>query len=136
MRRTDRNDRRPLASLTALRGRHALVVDSSRIRQELGWKEELSLAEAMRATVAADLTAGLEPADPTRFELGFDLAFHERVRAGFLALASAEPSRFAIVDGRPAADDVWAAIRAIVDERRGVDSAAGEPDPAAERIHQ
>lgn len=75
-------------------------------------------------------------ADQTRFELGFDLAFHERVRAGFLALASAEPSRFAIVDGRPAADDVWAAIRAIVDERRGVDSAAGEPEPAAERIHQ
>jgi len=75
-------------------------------------------------------------ADQTRFELGFDLAFHERVRAGFLALASAEPSRFAIVDGRPAADDVWAAIRAIVDERRGVGAPAGEPEPAAERIHR
>ena len=48
--------------------RHPLVVDSSRIRRELGWKEELPLAEAMRATVASHLAAGLEPADPARFD--------------------------------------------------------------------
>jgi dTMP kinase len=49
----------------------------------------------------------------TRFETAFDLAFHERVRAGFLALAAAEPGRFVVVDaarGEDAvADDVLAA---------------------------
>ena len=33
------------------------------------------------------------PADVTRFEAEFDLAFHRRVRDGFLALAAAEPER-------------------------------------------
>jgi dTMP kinase len=34
-----------------------------------------------------------------RFESTLDLAFHRRVRDGFLALAAAEPSRFAVLDG-------------------------------------
>jgi dTMP kinase len=38
------------------------------------------------------------PGDVTRFEAEFDLAFHRRVRDGFLALAAAEPGRFAVVD--------------------------------------
>ena len=38
------------------------------------------------------------PGDVTRFEAEFDLAFHRRVRAGFLALAAAEPGRFAVID--------------------------------------
>jgi dTMP kinase len=33
-----------------------------------------------------------------RFEASFDLAFHERVRAGFLQLAAEEPARFRVVD--------------------------------------
>ena len=74
-------------------------------------------------------------ADHTRFELGFDLAFHERVRAGFLELAAAEPGRFAVVDAAEPADDVWAAIRAIVSEKWRVGAPAGEPEPASERIH-
>jgi dTMP kinase len=53
-----------------------------------------------------------------RFEASFDLAFHERVRAGFLALASAEPDRFRVVDSaRPidaVARDVIAAVLAAV----------------------
>lgn len=52
-----------------------------------------------------------------RFEASFDLAFHERVRAGFLALASAEPTRFRVVDSsRPidaVARDVIAAVLAV-----------------------
>ena len=44
----------------------------------------------------------------TRFEAEFDLAFHRRVRDGFLALAAAEPGRFAVVDARRPADDVAA----------------------------
>ncbi len=38
------------------------------------------------------------PGDVTRFEAEFDLDFHRRVRDGFLALAAAEPERFAVVD--------------------------------------
>ncbi len=37
-------------------------------------------------------------ASRNRFESAFDLAFHERVRAGFLALARAEPGRFRVID--------------------------------------
>ncbi len=75
------------------------------------------------------------PADQTRFELAFDLAFHERVRAGFLALAAEEPDRFAIVDAQLPADDVSAAIRRIVGRETSLRTPAGEPDAAAERIH-
>jgi len=35
--------------------------------------------------------------DETRFE-SFDLAFHERLRAGFLAIAAAEPGRCVVID--------------------------------------
>ena len=52
------------------------------------------------------------PADRTRFEAGFDLEFHRRVRAGFLALAAAEPDRFVVIEaGRPA-DAVFADVLA------------------------
>lgn len=37
----------------------------------------------------------------------YDLAFHERVRAGFLELAKAEPERFEVIDG----DDEWQVIQ-------------------------
>ena len=37
-------------------------------------------------------------AEVTRFEERFDVAFHRRVRDGFLAIAAAEPDRFAVVD--------------------------------------
>jgi dTMP kinase len=33
-----------------------------------------------------------------------DLAFHERVRAGFLAIAAAEPERFVVIDAGPPAE--------------------------------
>jgi dTMP kinase len=37
-------------------------------------------------------------ASRNRFESSFDLAFHERVRAGFLVLAGEEPARFRVID--------------------------------------
>ena len=50
------------------------------------------------------------PGDVTRFEAEFDLDFHRRVRDGFLALAAAEPGRFAVVDAsRPTGDVASAA---------------------------
>lgn len=63
----------------------------------------------------------------TRFETAFDVAFHERVRAGFLALAAAEPERFVVVDSARPEDAVAADILAAVapalpsgEERSGV----------------
>ena len=44
--------------------------------------------------------ARVAPDDVTRFEAEFDLAFHSRVRDGFLALAAAEPGRFVVIDAR------------------------------------
>lgn len=71
------------------------------------------------------------PGDVTRFEAEFDLAFHRRVRDGFLALAAAEPGRFAVVDARRSTADVAAAVSSAVD--RLVTS--GEPKPATVRTH-
>src|SRR4051794_5321390 len=71
----------------------------------------------------------------TRFESEFDTAFHRRVRDGFLALAAAEPDRFAVVDatlpeGEVAAAVVRAAARVPGLERLGA-AAATEPAPLA-----
>ena len=85
-------------------------------------------------TILLDLPveAGLTrkaPGDVNRFEAEFDLAFHRRVRQGFLALAAAEPARFAVIDaGRPAAE-VATAVNGAVDRLLG----QGEPKPFAMR---
>jgi dTMP kinase len=42
----------------------------------------------------------------TRFEAAFDVAFHQRVRDGFLALAAAEPDRWVVIDAAAALDEV------------------------------
>jgi dTMP kinase len=39
------------------------------------------------------------------------VAFHERVRQGYLALAESEPDRFVVIDGRGAIGEVGALIR-------------------------
>jgi dTMP kinase len=66
------------------------------------------------------------PDDVTRFEAEFDLAFHRRVREGFLALAAAEPGRFAVIDARLPVEDVAAIAAAAA----AVLVASGEPKPA------
>jgi dTMP kinase len=58
--------------------------------------------------------------EETRFEADFDVAFHRRVRDGFLALAAAEPQRFAVIDARQGADVVFDAIADAVRDRLGV----------------
>jgi len=49
-----------------------------------------------------------------RFETGFDLEFHERVRDGFLAMAAAEPERWVVVDASGDADEVHRCVREAV----------------------
>jgi dTMP kinase len=54
-----------------------------------------------------------------RYErMGLD--FHARVRAGFLAIAAAEPGRCAVVDAAAGPDQVFAGIAAALRERLGV----------------
>lgn len=67
---------------------------------------EAGLARARRR-LGADLAGG------DAFEAA-DLAFHERVRAGFLAIASAEPQRVRVVDAARDQDRVFADVSAIV----------------------
>ncbi len=72
------------------------------------------------------------PDDITRFEAEFDLAFHRRVRDGFLAMAETEPERFAVIDATRSADEVASAMVRAVDERL----ARSEPRTAATRIER
>ncbi len=45
-----------------------------------------------------------------RFEAGFEVEFHRRVRDGYLRMAENEPDRFAVVDAAADPDLVFAAI--------------------------
>jgi dTMP kinase len=69
------------------------------------------------------------PGDVTRFEAEYDLAFHQRVRDGFLAIAAAEPDRVVVVDASARFDAVTAAIADIVDRRFAI----GEPPASRAR---
>jgi dTMP kinase len=85
-------------------------------------------------TILLDLApeAGLgrvAPGDVTRFEAEFDLAFHRRVRAGFVALAAAEPERFVIVDASRPVEVVASDVAAAADRLVRSD----EPKPAGAR---
>jgi dTMP kinase len=53
-------------------------------------------------------------AEWNRFEDTEGAAFFERVRAGYLALASAEPDRFRVIDGSGSVADSDAGIREVV----------------------
>ncbi len=49
-----------------------------------------------------------------------DSDFHQRLRAGFLAIARADPGRCAVVDAARPLAEVHAAVRAVVTERLGL----------------
>jgi dTMP kinase len=70
------------------------------------------------------------PGDVTRFESEHDVAFHRRVRTGFLSIAAAEPDRVVVIDASAAEDAVAAEIARVVDRRL----ARGEPSGDAMRI--
>jgi dTMP kinase len=122
----------------------ARFADSTRAYQ--GYGGGLPLAELDRLEVVA--TGGLRPdrtilldvpvelglarkspADQTRFETGFDLAFHQRVRNGFLAMAVAEPSRFVVLDARADADEVARRVIRAVESILGLDTDGPSDEP-------
>ncbi|MDE0515824.1 MAG: hypothetical protein OXH43_05790, partial [Acidimicrobiaceae bacterium] len=53
-----------------------------------------------------------------RFE-GVGDGFLDRVRAGYLTMAEADPARWAVVDGNGSVDDVAARVLAAVRDRHG-----------------
>jgi dTMP kinase len=61
--------------------------------------------------------------DPSRYE-GFDLAFHQRLRGGFLEIAQAEPGRCVVVDAAGSIDEVadaiWQAAKQRLDDENAL----------------
>jgi dTMP kinase len=111
----------------------ARFADSSLAYQGAGYGNDMAemrrLQEFATGGLRADLTllidvpveVGLERtrrrAEWNRFENTEELAFFERVRGAYLALATEEPDRFEIVDGSGSVDEADAAIRAVVERR-------------------
>lgn len=108
--------------------------DSSRAYQGYGREMGLEAIEKLVGVVHSDLQpditflldvpvdAGLERVNgrgtPDRLELDGS-TFLEQVRAGYLALAKAEPERFALIDASQPAEAVTEQIRQVLQERLG-----------------
>ncbi|MFJ6678767.1 dTMP kinase [Microbacterium sp. NPDC091382] len=96
------------------------VLDGTEIRDLSLWASEGALPDVTvlldvdPATARERLDAADKPFDRLEAEKG---AFHERVRAAFLALADAEPRRFLVVDARQPIDAIAESIRERVAER-------------------
>lgn len=92
-----------LLELDRLRQINELATDGLRpdLTIILDAPESFGLDRARARNAAANLH------HESRFE-GEDLRFHRRVREGYLALAEAEPERYAVVDASGAIDEVFA----------------------------
>jgi dTMP kinase len=83
------------------------------MRPDLTVLLDIKTAAGLARARSRNSTAGLE--SEGRFE-NEELAFHDRVRQGYLALAKQDPGRFRIIDAAPQAEAVQERIRAAVDE--------------------
>ncbi len=93
-----------------------------------GLRPDLTILLDIEVDIGLARKAGPEV---TRFEAEFDAGFHRRVRHGFLALAAAEPARFAVVDAARGPHDVADAVAAAAARVPGLERlAAGRPAPA------
>lgn len=107
------------ASSVAYQG-HGRGMDPTRIAELSAWATEGLVPDL---TVLLDVTpevAGARiDAAPDRFEAaGAD--FHHRVRAGYRAMADADPGGWVVIDGSESVDEVAAAVRSAVRERLGL----------------
>ena len=90
---------------------------------DLGWLRQVSAGVIGGYMPALTILLDLPPeVGLARFEgrdrlEGESLAFHERVRKGYLELAAAEPGRFVVVNAELPAEAVFARIVAAVQER-------------------
>ncbi len=83
-------------------------------RPDLTFLLDCPVEVGLSRTAARKYEAGNPRED--RFERE-TLAFHEKVRAGFLALAQREPGRFSIIDATKTVEENAAEIREIVDRK-------------------
>jgi dTMP kinase len=92
------------------------LLELDRLRQINDWATEglrpdltiiLDVAEGFGLERARARNAAADLHHESRFE-GEDLRFHRRVREGYLALAEAEPERYAVVDASGSVDEVFA----------------------------
>ncbi len=79
------------------------------------WPDLVLLIEAD----PAHLARRMQGRELDRFELE-DAGFHERVLAGFRAMAADDPHRWSVIDGNATVDEVRAAVRDAVRDRLGV----------------
>lgn len=78
-----------------------------------GLKPDLTLLLDVRPETASARMRRREEATNTtadRIELAGD-SFHSRLRAGFLEMAAAEPTRIRVIDAEGTPDEVWASVR-------------------------
>jgi dTMP kinase len=103
--------------------------DSTLVYQGYGRGLDIALIRRLNALATGDLTPDLTvlidlPVEdalaranaPNRFEAE-TLAFHNRIRAGYLQLARAEPRRFLVLDGLQPLEALQASLKQAVRER-------------------
>ena len=84
------------------------------MRPDLTLLFDIEAASGIARARGRNNSRGLEA--EARFE-NEELAFHERVRQGYLALVAQEPERIQVVDASSSAEAIQAKVRMIVDER-------------------
>ncbi len=116
-------------------------VDATRAYQGVARNLDIELVETLHRLLVADLKpdltflldlppeeglarawAQINSGDRSNRETRFEkeaLAFHTRVRKGYLGLAEREPGRFVIVDALASIEDVWQQIEAVLEKAFG-----------------
>jgi dTMP kinase len=84
------------------------------MRPDLTLLFDIEAASGVARARGRNNSRGLEA--EARFE-NEELAFHERVRQGYLALVAQEPERIQVVDASSSAEAIQAKVRKIFDER-------------------
>ena len=88
-----------------------------------GLRPDLTILLDLPAEVGLARKSG---AEVTRFEERFDVAFHRRVRVGFVEIAAAEPDRIVVVDATAEPSIVaWAIAEAVAERLPGLLGAVG-----------
>jgi dTMP kinase len=83
------------------------------MRPDLTVLFDIDAASGIARAHGRNRNRGLEA--EARFE-NEEIAFHERVRQGYLALTRQEPDRIKVVDASPSPEEVQGKVRMIVDE--------------------
>jgi dTMP kinase len=117
--------------------------DSSLAYQGYGYKLDLDVRRAITRFATGGLVPDLTLYFDVPVEIGLqrkaggdgdawnrmedkEIAFHERVRTGYLTMAAREPERWVVVDATPDIDVVQASIRELVMARQNLRARKGE----------